>query len=64
MPICESSRDYGTGGVLILWDGEQPSEDEFREHALSLYGVTGQLQVDEQSEFRGMLNPGTATVLP
>lgn len=62
MPIYYSAKDYGTRQVLILWDGDKPSDDEFLEHAKELYGVTGCLEVEEPTEFRGMKNPGTATV--
>lgn len=64
MPIYESSKDYGTGVVLILWDGDKPSDEEFIEHALNEYGVTGVLSIEDPEEFRGMINPGTATVAP
>lgn len=64
MPIYESSKDYGTGQVLILWDGDKPSDDEFVEHAKNEYGTIGKLTVEEPTMFRGMSNPGTATVVP
>ena len=64
MTIYDSSMDYGTKQVLILWDGDKPSDDEFHEHARELYGVVGRLYVEEPTEFRGMKNPGTATVTP
>jgi hypothetical protein len=64
MPIYDSSRDYGTGQVLILWDGDKPSDEAFLEHARELYGVVGRLEVEEPTEVRGMQNPGTATVTP
>lgn len=38
MPIYESSKDYGTGVVLILWDGDKPSDEEFLDHARNEYG--------------------------
>ena len=64
MPIYESSKDYGTGQVLILWDGDKPSNDEFLEYAMDEYGVAGTLEVEEPTEFRGMTNLGTAIVVP
>ncbi len=64
MPICESSKDYGTGGVLMLWDGERPSNVEFLEYAKKNYGVTGKLSVTSPSEFRGLKNLGSAEVQP
>ena len=64
MPIYDSSKDYGTGQVLILWDGDKPSNDEFLEHAMNEYGVTGTLEVEEPTVFQGMVNPGTAIVVP
>lgn len=64
MPIYESSKDYVTGKVLILWDGDRPTNDEFLEHATLVYGVKGSLiEVEEPTVFRGMENPGTAMVM-
>ena len=48
----------------MLWDGDKPSQEEFAEYAAIMYGVTGNLEVDDPTVFRGMLNPGTATVTP
>lgn len=64
MPIYESSKDYGTGQVLILWDGDRPGDEEFLEHAMLEYGTTGTLEVDEPTVFRGITNPGTAIITP
>ena len=64
MPIYESSKDYGTGVVMILWDGDKPSDEEFLDHARNEYGTDGTLAIDFPTEFRGMTNPGTATVTP
>lgn len=64
MPIYESSKDYGTGVVLILWDGDKPSDEEFIAHAKNEYETCGTLTIDYPTEFRGMTNPGTATVIP
>ncbi|MCL4722891.1 MAG: hypothetical protein KJZ90_01250 [Rhodocyclaceae bacterium] len=64
MPIYESSKDYGTGVVLILWDGDKPSDEEFLKYARDKYGVDGALCVEPPTEFHGMTNPGTATVTP
>lgn len=62
MSIFESSKDYGTGTVLILWDGDKPSDDEFIEHARDMYGVTGILMVEDPTIHKGGANPGTATI--
>ena len=64
MPIFESSKNYVNGAVLILWDGDKPSDEEFLDHARSQYGTEGALSVDGPTEFRGMMNPGVATVTP
>jgi len=66
MPIYESHREYGTGLLLILWDGDKPSDEEFLDHAREQYGMDGTLtlEIDYPTEFRGMSNPGTATVTP
>ena len=62
MPIYDSSMDYGTGTILILWDGDKPTSEEFREYAEKLYGVIGHLEIEDPINFRGMQNPGTATI--
>lgn len=64
MPIYESSKDYGTGQVLMLWDGDKPSNEEFLEYSKIWYGVTGTLEVEEPTVFQGMVNTGTAVVTP
>ena len=64
MPIYDSAKDYGTGHVLILWDGDKPSDEEFMDYAKRMYGTTGKLEVEDPQVFRGMENPGTATVTP
>ena len=62
MPIYDSSIDRGTGVVLILWDDDRPSDDEFLAHAREEYGVSGDLEVEDPTAFRGLYNPGTATI--
>lgn len=64
MPILESSMDYGTGQVLMIWDGDEPSHEEFLSRSWVEYKVTGRLEVEQPTYFRGMRNPGTATVIP
>ena len=64
MSIYEHTKDYGSGQVLILWDGDRPSDDEFLALARGEYGVIGRLEVEDPWEFRGLKNPGTATVTP
>ena len=69
MPIYDSSKDYGSGQILILWDGNRPSDEEFLDHAKNNYGGNNKLlTVEEPTYFRGqvhgMKNPGTAVVVP
>jgi hypothetical protein len=64
MCIYESSKDYGTGSVLMLWDGDRPSNEEFIEYALENYGVTGSLKIEDPETFKGYQSAGTATVTP
>jgi hypothetical protein len=64
MPIYDSSKDYCTGIVLILWDGDRPSNEEFLEHAKNEYDTEGFLYVEPPTNFRGLVNPGTAEVTP
>lgn len=65
MPIYESSKDYCTGVVLMFWDGDKPSDNEFFDHAKNEYGTAaGTLKIDYPTDFRGTRNPGTARVTP
>ena len=62
--ILGSSKDYGTGVVLIIWDGIRPSDDEFHAHAAEEYGTTGALEVYDPVHHRAGNNPGAATITP
>lgn len=62
--IYESSRDYFTGAVVMMWDGERPTDEQFRFYAEQMYGVTGELEIHVPSEHKGLRNPGTAVVTP
>lgn len=64
MCIYESSKDYATGEVLMLWDGDRPSNEEFIEYAKENHGVAGKLVIEDPTTFKGFQNPGTATVTP
>jgi len=64
MSIIDSTKDYGTGVVLMLWDGEVPTRDEFLAFAFDQYGVVGKLEINQPSDHKGGRNPGTATVTP
>lgn len=64
--IYESSKDHGTGAILMLFDGEPPSQTEIDEYLTENYGigVTGTVEVEPPSVFRGMHNPGTIAINP
>lgn len=63
--IYESSKDYATGRVLILWGEEPPTVKEIESYVKTNYGiVAGEIHIDKPSMFRGMMNPGTITVVP
>lgn len=64
MCIYDSSKDNGTGIVLMLWDGDRPSNEEFLDYAMENYGVTGSLVIEDPETFKGYQNAGTATVTP
>ena len=58
--ILESSKDYGTGVVTMLFDGERPSYDEVRAYCYEHYGFKPfGYTTTMPSEYRGLLNPGT-----
>lgn len=64
--IYESSKDYGTGTILLLFDGDSPSQTEIDEYLTRNYGigVTGAVDVEPPSVFRGFKNLGTVTIKP
>lgn len=63
MPIIESSKDYGTNSVLILWDGIRPTDDEFIEYSIKNHGVNGDLFIENPSNYNGLINLGTCHVV-
>lgn len=62
--IYESSKDYGTGIVTILFDNEIPTRTEINAHTRRHYGMTGKFEIVPPSNFRGTENPGVITVQP
>lgn len=62
--IYESSKDYGTGRVLILWGEEPPTVGEIEDYVKTNYGMVGaEVRIDKPTMFRGIMNLGTATVV-
>ena len=62
--IYESSKDYGTGRVLILWGEEPPTVAEIESYVKANYGIVGgKIHIDKPTMFRGMMNLGTARIL-
>lgn len=60
--ITESTMDYGTGIVTILFDGDRPSYDAVREYCNKNYGFKPfGFTVAMPSEYKGMVNPGVVT---
>lgn len=63
--IYESSKDHGTGEILMIFVGRTPTEKEVREYAQKHYGVSeGEISISEQSVCRGLINPGSALLKP
>ena len=60
--ITESSMDYGTGIVTMLFEGERPSYDAVREYCDKNYGFKPfGFTSTMPNEYKGLLNPGTIT---
>ena len=60
--ILESTMDYGTGIVTILFDGDRPGYDAVREYCDKNYGFKPVgFSVTMPSEYRGLVNPGVVT---
>ncbi len=63
MPIIESSMDYCTGVITIIWDGNVKYQD-FKDYVLEQYGIEECTLIIESSpsEFKGLSNFGVAKV--
>jgi len=64
--IIESSKDYGTGTILMIGDGNT-SEDEAVEYVEKNYGADtsyGLMDHTPESEHCGFVNPETWTYTP
>ena len=60
--ILESSMDYGTGIVTMLFEGERPSYDAVREYCDKNYGFKPfGFTVTMPGEYKGLMNPGVVT---
>lgn len=64
MPIYDSSKDYGTNEVTVLWDGDRPTLKEFHDYVGDNYGMLGKLKIEVEmpSECKGFKNPGVARI--
>lgn len=64
--IHESSHDYGTGVIILHFDGELPSLSEINDYLISNHGrgIGGTVEIEQPSNYRGFLNPGTVTIHP
>lgn len=62
--IYDSSKDYIGGFILMLFDGETPSDNEIREYVKKNYGddIDEIGEIDPVSEFHGLKNAGTIHV--
>lgn len=61
--MYEASKDYGTGEILILFDGPDPTEDEIRDYVSRNYGCECfEIEVESESGFYEYHNPGTIKV--
>lgn len=64
--IYDSSKNYYTGVITMIFDGDPPSMTEVDEYLIDNYGigVTGTVDVELPYLFRGLFNPGSITVNP
>ena len=61
--IYDSSKDYGTNEVTIIFDGDIPSKEEIIQYCKKNYGfIPSSIDIDPPNNFRGMINPGTIKV--
>jgi len=65
--IYESSKDYGTGEILMIHDGTTSKQDVCdhlkRNHSQDV-NEGDRLHFTSASEYRGMLNPATIVFSP
>ncbi len=62
--IYDSSRDYGTGSILILFDGADPTEHEIRDYVRRNYSSNCfEIEIESESSHNGYRNPGTIRVM-
>jgi hypothetical protein len=62
--IYESSREYGTMVITLLFDGDPPSKEEIDNYTRENYGETGEAFITPPSRYYGMDNPGVIIVIP
>ena len=64
--IYESSKDYGTGVISMHFDGDTPTQTEIDQYLTENYGIgiSGTVEIEYPSTFRGLQNPGVITVHP
>ena len=64
--ITDSSKDYGTGKVLITFDGDPPSVSEISEYCQRNYGFAPRSLLIFESDmgYGGYQNPGTVHAHP
>ena len=62
--MYESSKDYISGSITILFDGETPTESEILDFVKDNYAFTGtpQIEIEPENEFRGLTNPAVIKV--
>jgi len=64
--IYESSKDYLTGRVLLIFDGNAPTAEEVHQYCSKNYGfVPSQIDVELPDEgYGGHPNPGRIRCFP
>jgi hypothetical protein len=63
--IVDSSKDYFTGTVVLMFEGEQPSLSEINEYCRANYGfVPVSVDIDLPNDFLGYTNPGRVHCSP
>lgn len=62
--ILESSRDVSTGLILLIFEGDTPTQQQIDDYTYAHHGVTGKADIEPTSECKGLKNPGTIRVTP
>ena len=62
--ITDSSKDYFTGKIFMIFEGSIPTYEEVNQYCLTNYGFRPNFdyEIEPENDFMGYINPGTVIV--